>query len=135
MLRWLLPVVVGAVAFVAGVTLDTRLVAQPEPAAPDGSQSVVDISAKVGPSVVSVRADQEIGSGMIYDANGFILTNAHVVSGTHNITVTLKDGRHFAGTEHLYELLCYGGLRWSYSHSPVITTKSIGRGAASSVRR
>jgi putative serine protease PepD len=97
MLRWLLPVVVDAVAFVAGVTLDTRLVAQPEPAAPDGSQSVVDISAKVGPSVVSMRADQEIGRGMIYDANGFILTNAHVVSGTHNITVTLKDGRHFAG--------------------------------------
>jgi len=98
MLRWLLPVLVGAVAFVAGVTLDTRLAAQPETAAPDGSQSVVDISAKVGPSVVSVRADQEIGSGMIYDANGFILTNAHVVSGTHNITITLKDGRHFAGT-------------------------------------
>src|SRR3979411_1308814 len=98
MLRWLLPVVVGAVAFVAGVTLDTRPLAQPEPAAPDGSQSVVDISAKVGPSVVSVRADQEIGSGMIYDANGFILTNPHVVNRRTNINGTPMHGATLAPT-------------------------------------
>jgi S1-C subfamily serine protease len=60
--------------------------------------SAADIARTVGPAVVSVRADQQIGSGMIYTAGGLILTNAHVVHGATNITVTLSDGRHFAGT-------------------------------------
>ncbi len=37
------------------------------------------------------------GSGFITDANGTILTNAHVVSGADKVTVTLKDGRSFQG--------------------------------------
>jgi S1-C subfamily serine protease len=98
MSRLLFLVLVAAVAFVAGVLANTRPAAQPESLAPAGSLSAVAISEKVGSAVVSVRADQEIGSGMIFDANGLILTNAHVVSGTHTITITLKDGRHFAGT-------------------------------------
>jgi S1-C subfamily serine protease len=35
------------------------------------------------------------GSGFIVDANGTILTNAHVVNGADQVTVTLKDGRKF----------------------------------------
>lgn len=35
-------------------------------------------------------------SGVIADANkGYILTNAHVVDGAQNVTVTLNDGRHY----------------------------------------
>jgi len=37
------------------------------------------------------------GSGFIVDANGIILTNAHVVSGADEVTVTLSDGRTFQG--------------------------------------
>jgi S1-C subfamily serine protease len=37
------------------------------------------------------------GSGFITNANGTILTNAHVVSGADKVTVTLKDGRTFEG--------------------------------------
>lgn len=37
------------------------------------------------------------GSGFITNANGMILTNAHVVSGADKVTVTLKDGRSFEG--------------------------------------
>lgn len=37
-----------------------------------------------------------VGSGVIVDdKNGYILTNAHVVSDAQSITVTLGDGRHF----------------------------------------
>ena len=37
------------------------------------------------------------GSGFIVDANGTILTNAHLVSGTEQVKVTLKDGRTLQG--------------------------------------
>lgn len=36
-----------------------------------------------------------LGSGVIIDAEGYILTNEHVVSGADKITVTLPDGREF----------------------------------------
>ena len=37
------------------------------------------------------------GSGFIIDSSGIILTNAHVVNRANQVTVTLKDGRKFAG--------------------------------------
>jgi len=38
-----------------------------------------------------------LGSGVIIDARGFILTNEHVVADADKITVTLSDGREFTG--------------------------------------
>jgi serine protease Do len=38
-----------------------------------------------------------LGSGVIIDADGYILTNEHVISGADKITVTLPDGREFIG--------------------------------------
>jgi len=43
------------------------------------------------------RVERGTGSGFILSANGQILTNAHVVSGTDTVEVTLKDGRTFEG--------------------------------------
>jgi serine protease DegQ len=44
------------------------------------------------------RVEQSLGSGVIVDAaNGYILTNNHVVGGADDITVTLQDGRDFKG--------------------------------------
>lgn len=38
-----------------------------------------------------------LGSGVIIDADGYILTNEHVISGADKIKVTLSDGREFKG--------------------------------------
>jgi S1-C subfamily serine protease len=64
-------------------------------AAPTGT--VAAVAQMVGPAVVSVRTDQGLGSGVIYDTSGLILTNAHVVDQAQSITIGLVNGRHFAG--------------------------------------
>ena len=77
-----------------------------------GSQApLVDIVKAVSPAVVTIVADgvtatdpttgqtgtgTATGSGVIFDANGLVLTNHHVVAGDpQKLTVHLKDGRSF----------------------------------------
>ncbi|MGB5917440.1 MAG: HhoA/HhoB/HtrA family serine endopeptidase [Phormidesmis sp.] len=45
----------------------------------------------------SERVERGTGSGFILDANGTIVTNAHVVEGADEVTVTFKDGRELRG--------------------------------------
>lgn len=49
------------------------------------------------PRIPSERVERGTGSGFIINANGHILTNAHVIDGANTVTVTLKDGREFQG--------------------------------------
>ena len=44
------------------------------------------------------RESHSLGSGFIYDADGHIITNAHVIDGADEINVTLSDGRSFPAT-------------------------------------
>jgi len=44
------------------------------------------------------RQVQSIGTGIIYDPDGYIITNAHVVSGATQIKVVLPDKREFDAT-------------------------------------
>lgn len=67
---------------------------------------VVPIAKKVSPSIVAISLKtrtrdffgrvyegQGTGSGIIYDNQGHIITNNHVVEGVQNITVILHDGK------------------------------------------
>lgn len=53
------------------------------------------------PSVPSIPRDHGggVGSGVIIDASGVILTNNHVVAGGGDVTVRLHDGREFKAVE------------------------------------
>jgi 2-alkenal reductase len=39
------------------------------------------------------QVQRALGSGFVWDANGYIVTNNHVVDGATNVTVTFSDGR------------------------------------------
>jgi serine protease Do len=73
------------------------------------SSAIVDAAAKVNPAVVQITStgvdpnslsqipETGVGSGIIFDSRGWILTNRHVVSGSDKLTVALNDGRTFTG--------------------------------------
>jgi Do/DeqQ family serine protease len=49
------------------------------------------------PTPPSQQIERGVGSGFIVNADGHIITNAHVVDGVDTVQVTLKDGRTFEG--------------------------------------
>jgi len=75
----------------------------------DDQTAITQAAEAVSPAVVTitVRAGEAtdpfslpetgVGSGIIFDANGYILTNRHVVSDATQVTVELQDGRRVAG--------------------------------------
>lgn len=61
-------------------------------------EPVAAVAAAVGPSVVQITTDTGLGSGVIYDESGLILTAAHVIEGSTRVSVRLADGRFVDGT-------------------------------------
>ena len=87
-----------------------------QPVTIDESSAVIDAAAKAGPAVVRIFVsgtatdpvggsipESGVGSGIIFDTEGWVLTNRHVVTDSNDeiadsLTVELKDGRQFEGT-------------------------------------
>jgi S1-C subfamily serine protease len=86
-----------------------------QPVTIDESSAIIDVAAKAGPAVVRITSEagpsasfdptdptaipsEGVGSGVIFDPNGWILTNRHVVAGSDKLTVELKDGTTYSGT-------------------------------------
>ena len=94
----------------APLTAQGTNVGAPQPVTIDESSATINVAAKVSPAVVriTVRGSADagnlgvipetgVGSGVIYNSSGWILTNRHVVEGGGTLDVELKDGRVFSG--------------------------------------
>ena len=55
----------------------------------------VRVVRSVSPSVVQIEDQQGLGSGIVLDAAGDIVTNNHVVSGASSFTVTASNGKRY----------------------------------------
>ena len=55
-------------------------------------QELVGVVRAVSPSVVQIRTSQDLGSGVVFDARGDVVTNAHVVGDARHVVVTLASG-------------------------------------------
>jgi S1-C subfamily serine protease len=82
-----------------------------QPVTIDESSATIAVAAKVSPAVVRITVtgntnagdlgvipDTGVGSGVIYDSRGWILTNKHVVEGGSSFDVELNDGRVLSGS-------------------------------------
>jgi S1-C subfamily serine protease len=61
-------------------------------------QTFVDVVKTVSPEVVQIETSTGLGSGVVLDGHGDVLTNAHVVTGAQNISVMLSSGRQYPAT-------------------------------------
>jgi S1-C subfamily serine protease len=61
-------------------------------------ESFVTVIARVAPEVVQISTSQGLGSGIVFDAKGDMVTNAHVVTGGGPFQVTDSRGRTYRAT-------------------------------------
>lgn len=66
--------------------------------ADSGQEPVAAVAESLLPSVVQIDTPTGLGSGVIYDSEGLILTAAHVVAGSDRVAVRLSDGTQYSGT-------------------------------------
>jgi putative serine protease PepD len=94
-----------AVAVVAAVLVATS--SSSSGSAPTGHPGAEDVALQgafvkavqsVSPSVVQIEDQKGLGSGIVLDKAGYIVTNNHVVSGGRRFTVTTSTGKSYPAT-------------------------------------
>lgn len=86
-----------------GLLEDPTVVRVPTPMATPASVNTSDdepvaaVADSLGASVVQIKTNEGLGSGVVYDASGLILTNAHVVGSAKSVQVHLGDGTNVTG--------------------------------------
>jgi putative serine protease PepD len=64
----------------------------------DLQNAFVAVYRKVSPSVVQIETSEGLGSGIVFDGKGDIVTNFHVVGSSKTFTVTTSTGKQLKGT-------------------------------------
>jgi putative serine protease PepD len=113
--RWLAAVVAGVVLLASGYGISQAIDDDSAPAsaglpvaAPAGSsggaavtssgeEPAAAVAKALLPTVVEIRHGNGVGSGFVYDPNGFIMTAAHVIEGVDQVEVRLFDGTELQG--------------------------------------
>jgi len=88
-------IILGGLILISGGVVAYKTLDLPEITSKQKVLSNTEIVAEVKPATVYIETTEGVGSGMIIDAKGYILTNAHVVAGVSTAKVKLSDG-------HLY---------------------------------
>jgi putative serine protease PepD len=83
---------------VAGVSLGggSATPAPPPPGVLALQTAIVNVVHAVSPSVVQIEDKNGLGSGIVFDTKGDIVTNNHVVAGASSFTVTTSTGKRLA---------------------------------------
>jgi putative serine protease PepD len=115
--RWLAAVVAGVVLLAggygisqaldrnnaapagAGIPTAAPVAASPVPSASSSSSAepAAAVAKALLPAVVEISHGNGLGSGFVYDKNGYIMTAAHVVQGASEVDVRLYDGTKLSG--------------------------------------
>jgi putative serine protease PepD len=95
-------VVLLAAAFVAGSLLrDDKPGPRPRARAPAARTPIGAIYARASPAVVSVRTRGATGTGFLFDRDGTLVTNAHVVGRSREVAVRFGPNGHSIGASVL----------------------------------
>jgi putative serine protease PepD len=81
----------------AGKSSSNRTVSRAAPTALALQAAFVKVVRSVSPSVVQIEDQQGLGSGVVLDSDGDIVTNNHVVSGATSFIVTTSSGNRYSG--------------------------------------
>ena len=101
-IMWIYPR--GSEPAVVAVDETTTTVTTPEaidvvaPTYAPGAEPIADAAETILPSVVRIDTDGGLGSGVIYDSDGLIMTAAHVVEGTDSVRIRFANGEQVSGT-------------------------------------
>src|SRR6266498_5858645 len=75
-----------------------RTAGNPSSQASGSFGQIPDVVSKTQTSVVTIITSKGLGSGVVWSADGIVVTNEHVINASKRVEVAFADGRRSAGT-------------------------------------